>query len=66
MINFNKIYLMETFNLFYETKEKKEIKIFNDSFVKNNKRKCKMIIDGKLLSLRKSYRVQNKNLQILK
>ena len=40
------------FKLIYEIKEKK-LKIFDSSFYNYNKRKCKMIINNKLSSIKK-------------
>ena len=39
---------MEVFTLLYRIKEEKEIRIFGRIFVENNKRKCKMVIKGKI------------------
>ena len=57
---------MEVFTLFYRIEEEKEIKIFGSIFVTNNKRKCKMVINGKVLPLAAEYKVEDKNINILK
>jgi len=57
---------MEVFTLLYRIKEEKEIRIFGRIFVENNKRKCKMVIKGKILPLTDEYKVEDKNINILK
>ena len=49
-------------NIIYDIKGKNEIKIFGSEFVKNNKNKCKMIINNKEYEITKEYKVKtNKN-----
>ena len=49
-------------NIIYDIKrDKKYINIFGNDFVKNNKNKCKMIIDNKEYEITEDYYVNNNN-----
>ena len=52
-------------SMFYQIGDGKEINIFGSEFVKNNKNKCKMIIDNNEYEIRKKYYVKNYNKNIL-
>jgi hypothetical protein len=57
------------FKLEYEIKDEKKIKLFDSRFIKNNKnlyKKCKMIIDNKMFSLKDEYEIINSNIKNLK
>ena len=49
-------------NIIYDIKrDDREIRIFGDDFVKNNRNKCKMIIDNKEYEITEKYYVNNNN-----
>ena len=49
-----------TINILYDIKEnEEEINIFGYEFVKNNKNKCKMIIDNKEYEITDKYNIKN-------
>ena len=54
------------FNLIYEIKEEKIIKLFSPYFVRQNKTKCKLIINNKLSILTDKYQIFDDNMKILK
>ena len=54
------------FNIIYEIKKEKLIKIFDTNFVFNNKRKSKMIINNKIYSLSDKYQIIDDNTKFLK
>jgi surface protein len=47
----------------YEIKEEKTIRIFGEKFVKNNKDKCKIIVNEKTYELSENYKIEEKNLK---
>ena len=53
-------------NIIYDTKGENYINIFGSNFVKNNKNKCKMIIDNKEYELAEKYKVKRSNNNKLK
>ena len=55
-------------NIIYDINKEKgdEINIFGAEFVKNNKNKCKMIIDNKEYEISEKYNIENYNDKILK
>ena len=57
---------MEIIQMIHEIKEQNEIKIFNPTFVKNNKGKIKIVIENKISSLSDKYTIENKNKKYLK
>ena len=57
---------MEIIQMIHEIKEQNEIKIFNPTFVKNNKGKIKIVIENKKSSLSDKYTIENKNKKYLK
>ena len=50
--------------MIYQTTENKEIKIFHELFVKNNRERAKMIINNKQYKLMENFRKQKYNLKI--
>ena len=52
--------------MIYKINKNKVIKIFDEIFVKNNKYRCKIIIDNKILSLRDKYTVKDNFSKYLK
>jgi len=46
--------------------DEENIKIFGSKFVKNNKSKCKMIIDNKEYDLAEKYKIENNEKLIVK
>ena len=57
---------MEIIQMIHEIKEQNEIKIFNPTFVENNKGKIKIVIENKISSLSDKYTIENKNKKYLK
>ena len=57
---------MNIFHLIYDIKEKKEIKIFDPFFIKNNGKKSKIVIKNKLSALISRYTVQDSEMKNLK
>ena len=53
-------------NIIYDINEENNINIFGSDFVKNNKNKCKMIIDNQEYEISIEYKVKNKNNNKLK
>ena len=53
-------------NIIYEINKEKEyeINIFGSEFVKNNKNKCKMIIDNKEYEIAKEYNINKLNIKL--
>jgi len=45
--------------MIYEIRKEKEMKIFNPIFVKNNQKKCRMIIENKILPLEDKYIIKD-------
>ena len=45
---------IDEINIIYKAKEK-EIKLFDEDFVKNNKNNCRLIINGKEQDLKEKY-----------
>ena len=47
-------------NIIYDIKkDDKYIRLFGDSFVRNNENKCKMIIDNKEYEIKEKYNIEN-------
>ena len=61
----SKNYLSEI-NIIYDTNKEEKINIFGSKFVRNNKNKCKMIIENNEYELAEEYNVENNNNNILK
>ena len=66
MGNYNESYINEDLsyiNIIYDIKKenKNEINIFGSKFVKNNKNKCKMIMDNKEYKITDKYNIENYN-----
>ena len=57
---------MEIIQMIHEIKEQNEIKIFNPTFVENNKGKIKIVIENKKSSLSDKCTIENKNKKYLK
>ena len=57
---------MEIIQMIHEIKEQNEIKIFNPTFIENNKGKIKIVIENKISSLSDKYTIENKNKKYLK
>ena len=53
-------------NIVYAINDEKDINIFGAEFVKNNKDKCKMIIDNKEYEIVEECNVENYNNNLLK
>ena len=53
------------FEMVYEIKNEKSIKIFGNYFICHNKGRCKMIINNKLYSLRVTYQINDNYKKIL-
>ena len=51
----------DTSNINIIYKYEKNINIFGSEFVKNNKNKCKMIIDNKEYEITEKYNIENYN-----
>ena len=51
----------EEYDEYEGDKENINIKIFGDTFVENNKKKCKMVIDNKELEITGKYNIENCN-----
>ena len=49
----------------YDIKNSKEIRLFGDNFVKNNKNKCKIIYNGKEYNLTEYFEINNPKIIIL-
>ena len=59
---------MKVIRLIYEIKANtvKNIRLFSNIFVTNNKRKCKLIIDNKISPLEEIYKIKNSQIKTLK
>ena len=51
-------------NIIYKKDKKKEIRLFGEVFVKNNKDKCKMIINKKEYDIKEKYKINEDELKI--
>ena len=48
-------------NIIYDINKENEIKIFGTEFVKNNKNRCKMVIDNKEYTIKSKYNITKYN-----
>ena len=51
-------------NIIYKKGKKDEIRLFGKEFVKNNKDKCKMVINNKEYNIKEFYKLNNKDLKL--
>ena len=57
---------IDEINIIYNIKDLKEVQLFHSNFIKRNKNKLKLIIDGKEQDLIGIYKLSNNNKDILK